>query len=75
MVGSAILFEAGLSFLGLGVQAPASSWGSMIRDGAGYLLVAPHLVIAPGVAISLVVLSVNLLGDRLRDRLDVRIGE
>jgi peptide/nickel transport system permease protein len=71
-VASVIIAEAGLSFLGLGVQPPAASWGGMIRDGAGYMLVAPHLVLAPGVAISLVVLAVNLLGDRLRDSLDVR---
>jgi len=58
--------------LGLGVQPPASSWGSMIRDGARYMLVAPHLVLAPGACIMLVVLSINLLGDRLRDNLDVR---
>jgi peptide/nickel transport system permease protein len=71
-IAGAVIAEAGLSFLGLGVQPPQASWGSMIRDGVGYMLVAPHLVIAPGVAIALVVLSVNLLGDRLRDRLDVR---
>ena len=71
-VATVVIAEAGLSFLGLGVQPPEASWGSMIRDGAGYMLVAPHLVLAPGIAISLVVLSVNLLGDRLRDRLDVR---
>lgn len=70
-VAAAVIAEAGLSFLGLGVQPPQASWGSMIRDGAAYLLVAPHLVLAPGVAVLLVVLSVNLLGDRLRDRLDV----
>lgn len=71
-VASAVIAEAGLSYLGLGVQPPAASWGSMIRDGVGYMLVAPHLVLAPGLAILLVVLSVNLLGDELRDRLDVR---
>lgn len=71
-VAGIVIAEAGLSFLGLGVQPPAASWGSMIRDGAGYMLVAPHLVLAPGIAISLVVLAVNLLGDRLRDHLDVR---
>ncbi len=71
-VASVVIAEAGLSFLGLGVQPPDASWGSMIKDGAGYMLVAPHLVLAPGIAISLVVLAVNLLGDRLRDRLDVR---
>lgn len=73
-VASIVIAEAGLSFLGLGVQPPEASWGSMIRDGAGYMLVAPHLVLAPGIAISLVVLAVNLLGDRLRDWLDVRGG-
>jgi len=71
-VAGIVIAEAGLSFLGLGVQPPASSWGSMIRDGARYMLVAPHLVLAPGACIMLVVLSINLLGDRLRDNLDVR---
>jgi peptide/nickel transport system permease protein len=71
-VAAVVVAEAGLSFLGLGVQSPQPSWGSMIRAGAGYMLVAPHLVLAPGIAISLVVLAVNLLGDGLRDRLDVR---
>ena len=73
-VAAAVIAEAGLSFLGLGVQPPAASWGSMIRDGVAYMLVAPHLVVAPGAAIMLVVLSVNLLGDQLRDRFDVRSG-
>lgn len=68
----AVVAEAGLSFLGLGVQPPEPSWGSMIRDGTRYMLIAPHMVLAPGVALLLVVLGVNLLGDRLRDRLDVR---
>jgi len=71
-IAAVVIAEAGLSFLGLGVQPPASSWGTMIRDGVAYMLVAPHLVLAPGVAIMLVVLAVNLVGDRLRDRLDVR---
>ena len=71
-VAGIVIAEAGLSFLGLGVQPPGASWGSMIRDGARYLLVAPHMVIVPGIALMLVVLSVNLLGDRLRDKLDVR---
>jgi peptide/nickel transport system permease protein len=72
-IAGAVIAEAGLSFLGLGVQPPQASWGSMIREGVGFMLVAPHLVLAPGVAILLVVLSVNLLGDQLRDRLDVRM--
>jgi peptide/nickel transport system permease protein len=71
-IAGVVIAEAGLSFLGLGVQAPAASWGSMIRDGTLYMLIAPHLVLAPGVALCGVVLSVNLLGDRLRDYLDVK---
>jgi len=73
-IAAVVLAEAGLSFLGLGVQPPEASWGSMIRDGTAYMLVAPHMVISPGIAMILVVLSVNLLGDRLRDKLDVRTG-
>jgi len=71
-IAGVVIAEASLSFLGLGVQPPAASWGSMIRDGTRYMLVAPHMVVAPGIAIMLVVLAVNLLGDRLRDILDVR---
>jgi peptide/nickel transport system permease protein len=71
-VAAVVIAEASLSFLGLGVQPPTASWGSMIRDGTRYLLVAPHLVIAPGCALLLLVLAVNRVGDRLRDRLDVR---
>lgn len=71
-VAGAVISEAGLSFLGLGVQAPDASWGSMIREGTRYLLVAPHLVLAPGIALMLVVLAVNLLGDQWRDYLDVK---
>lgn len=67
-----VIAEAGLSFLGLGVQPPAASWGSMIRDGTAYMLVAPHLVLVPGCAILSLVLCINLMGDYLRDRLDVR---
>lgn len=71
-IAGAVIAEATLSFLGLGVQPPAASWGSMIRDGVRYMLSAPHMVVAPGAAIFLVVLSINILGDRLRDRLDVK---
>ena len=71
-IASAIIAEAGLSFLGLGVQPPQASWGSMIRDGTRYMLVAPHLVIIPGLTLMVVVLAANLLGDRLRDWLDVK---
>ena len=68
-VASVVIAEAGLSFLGLGIQPPDASWGNMIRDGARYLLVAPHMVLMPGMALMLVVFAVNLLGDRLRDYL------
>ena len=71
-IAGMVIAEAGLSFLGLGVQPPEASWGSMIRDGARYMLVAPHMVMVPGLAIMLIVFSLNLLGDRLRDWLDVR---
>ena len=71
-IAGIVIAEAGLSYLGLGVQPPASSWGSMIRDGSQYLLVAPHMVIAPGVMLMLVVMSVNLIGDQIRDYLDVK---
>ena len=67
-----VIAEAGLSFLGLGVQPPAASWGSMIRDGGQYMLVAPHMVLAPGFAILSLVLCINLLGDTLRDKMDIR---
>ena len=71
-IAGVVIGEAGLSFLGLGVQPPSASWGSMIRDGTRYMLVAPHMVIAPGLALMAVVLSINLFGDWLRDWLDVR---
>ncbi|MCS3903921.1 peptide/nickel transport system permease protein [Methylohalomonas lacus] len=70
-----VIAEATLSFLGLGVQPPEASLGAMIRDGTRYMLVAPHMVVAPGLAVFIIVLSVNLLGDRLRDRMDVRFDD
>jgi peptide/nickel transport system permease protein len=71
-IAGTVIAEASLSFLGLGVQPPNPSWGSMIRDGTRFMLVAPHMVLAPGMTILLVVLSINLLGDNLRDRMDIR---
>ena len=71
-LGGAILGEAALSFLGLGVAPGTPSWGALLDEGAQYLLVAPHLAIAPGVAIAVAVLSFNCLGDGLRDYLDSR---
>jgi peptide/nickel transport system permease protein len=67
-----MLAEAGLSFLGLGVQPPAASLGAMLRDGTAYMLVAPHMVLAPGALLLLLVLSCNLVGDSLQRRLDPR---
>ena len=67
-----VVAEAGLSFLGLGVQPPTASWGSMIREGTDYMLVAPHVVMAPGLALMTAVLAVNLLGDWVRDWMDVK---
>ncbi|ACT50215.1 ABC transporter permease [Methylovorus glucosotrophus] len=67
-----VIAEASLSFLGLGVQAPQASWGSMLRDGVRYLLVAPHYVLATGISLMSLVLAINLLGDRLRDHWDVK---
>lgn len=69
-VGNAILLEAGLSFLGLGVQPPTPSWGNLIASGRDTLVNAPWVAAAPGVALVLVVLGATLLGDALRDRLD-----
>jgi peptide/nickel transport system permease protein len=70
---SAILIEAGLSFLGIGVQPPTPSWGSMIRENYSYLILdAAHLAILPGIAIMLMVLAFMLLGNGLRDALDVK---
>ncbi len=69
-----ILAESSLSFLGLGVQPPQPSWGSMLSDGKNHLLDAPHLTVFPGLAIFLSVLCLNLIGDALRDRLDPRLS-
>ena len=69
-MGAAILAEASLSFLGLGVQPPTPSWGTMLNYGRGHLLDAPHLTIFPGLAIAALVLGFNFLGDGLRDALD-----
>ncbi len=73
-LASAILSEAGLSFLGLGTQPPTPSWGAMLNEGSHFMLIAPHLTIFPGLAIMLVVLGFNFLGDGLRDWMDVQKG-
>jgi peptide/nickel transport system permease protein len=71
-LSTAILAEASLSFLGLGVPPGTPSWGALLDEGVAYLFIAPHLAIAPGVCIAAVVLAFNVLGDALRDALDVR---
>lgn len=72
-VASAILSTSGLSFLGLGVKAPTPEWGSMLSGGRAYLRNAPHLTFFPGVMIMITILSLNLLGDGLRDALDPKL--
>jgi peptide/nickel transport system permease protein len=71
-VGNVIALEAGLSYLGLGVQPPTASWGSIMQDGSDYLTTAWWTAAAPGVLVVLTVLAVNVLGDGLRDALDPR---
>jgi ABC-type dipeptide/oligopeptide/nickel transport system permease subunit len=69
-VGTAIIFEASLSFLGVGIQPPTPSWGVMLRSGYQWMETAPWMAFVPGVAIYLIVITMNLLGDRLRIVLD-----
>ena len=71
-VGGVIIYESALSFLGLGVQPPNPSWGRMLADGRDYIREYPHIMIAPGVFITLTVLAFNLLGEGLRDAFDPR---
>jgi peptide/nickel transport system permease protein len=71
-MAGAILAEATMSFLGLGVPPPTSSWGTMLNDGRAHLFDAPHLVLFPALAVMLAVLSFNFIGDALRDYLDPR---
>ena len=73
-VAFAILAEASLSFLGLGVQPPQASWGSMINAGRGYLQQAPWIVFGPGAALFITVVGLNFVGDALRDALDPRLS-
>ncbi|HEY4382524.1 MAG TPA: ABC transporter permease [Acidobacteriaceae bacterium] len=71
-MAGAVLAEATLSFLGLGIPPPAASWGSMLNDGRSHLFDSPHLVVFPAMAVMLAVLSFNFIGDALRDFLDPR---
>jgi len=71
-VGAKILATAGLSFLGLGTQPPTADWGSMLATGRQFVILSPHVVLLPGLAIFVIVLALNLVGDALRDLLDPR---
>jgi ABC-type dipeptide/oligopeptide/nickel transport system permease subunit len=72
-IGIAILAEAGLSFLGIGIQLPTATWGGMVSNGYLYLISNPILSLAPGLAIVLVVFGFNMVGDGFRDALDPRL--
>jgi ABC-type dipeptide/oligopeptide/nickel transport system permease subunit len=73
-IGGAVLEVAALSFLGLGAQPPIAEWGSMIGQNRNFIFNAPHLILFPGIALSLTVLGFNLLGDGMRDALDPRLN-
>lgn len=74
-VGTMIISAASLSFLGMGIQPPTPEWGSMLAEGRDYIMYAPHLVLFPGLAITVTALSLNLLGDGLRDALDPKLKD
>jgi peptide/nickel transport system permease protein len=74
-MATVLLTAAGLSFLGLGVQPPSPEWGAMLSNGRVYVMIAPHVATFPGMAIMLVVIGFNLLGDGLRDTLDPRLRD
>ena len=73
-IATAVLDVAALSFLGLGAQPPLAEWGSMIAGDYGRLFTAPHLILFPGLGLTLTVFAFNLLGDGLRDALDPRLN-
>jgi len=74
-VGSLVVTESVLSFLGVGIPAPAPSWGSMVAEGRNYMSTAWWICLFPGLAILLIVFSMNFLGDWLRDKLDPRLRQ
>jgi peptide/nickel transport system permease protein len=74
-MATVLLTASGLSFLGLGVQPPSPEWGAMLSNARAYMVTAPHVAMMPGLAIAVVVLGFNLLGDGLRDSLDPRLRE
>jgi peptide/nickel transport system permease protein len=73
LIGYAVTIASGLGFLGLGAQPPLAEWGAMLSDGRAYIATAPHIATFPGLAIMLVVIGFNLVGDSLRDFLDVQL--
>jgi peptide/nickel transport system permease protein len=73
MIGAAVLGEAGLSYLGIGITPPGAAWGAMVAAGFPYLLTNPIMSVAPGVCIMLLVFAFNMVGDGLRDVLDPRL--
>jgi len=74
-VGSLVVTESVLSFLGVGIPAPQPSWGSMVAEGRNYMSTAWWISFFPGIAILLIVFSMNFLGDWLRDKLDPRLRQ
>ena len=74
-IGGTIMQAAGLSFIGLGIQPPTPEWGAMCSAGRNFILTYPHLMIWPGVAILITVLSINMFGDGLRDAMDPRLKD
>ena len=72
LIANAIALEAALSFLGAGVQAPETSWGTLLESGIERIVTAPHLTIVPGLVLALTVLAINVFGDGVRDAFDPR---
>ena len=72
-VGSAVMIESGLAYLGIGITAPTPAWGTMISEGYNYLMFKPLPAIVPGVALMLLIITLNIIGDGLRDALDPRL--
>ena len=73
MALGAIIMSAGLSYIGLGIQPPTPEWGAMLADGRQHILLYPHMIMFPGLIIALTVLSINLLGDGIRDAIDPKL--
>ena len=74
-VGTVILSVASISFLGMGIQPPTPEWGSMLSEAKNFMLLSPHMVLSPGLAIGLTAFSINLMGDGLRDALDPKLKD